>query len=56
MRIRLMLVAVFIGFLALSNAAFATNVLITINKVSQKMTVKVDGEITMFTRIDGARG
>jgi hypothetical protein len=44
MRIRLMLVAVFMGFFALSSAGFATTVQITINKVSQKMTVRVDGE------------
>lgn len=44
MRIRLMLVAIVMGLFALSSAGFATTVLITINKVSQKMTVKVDGE------------
>jgi len=57
MRIRLMLVALFMGFLALSNAAFATNVLITINKVSQKMTVKVDGETEYVWPVStGVRG
>jgi hypothetical protein len=57
MRIRLMLVAIVMGFLALSNAAFATNVLITINKVSQKMTVKVDGETEYVWPVStGARG
>ena len=57
MRIRLMPVAVFMGFLALSSAAFATNVLITINKVSQKMTVKVDGETEYVWPVStGARG
>ena len=57
MRIRLMLVTVFMGFLALSNTAFATNVLITINKVSQKMTVKVDGETEYVWPVStGARG
>ena len=44
MRIRLMLAAIVLSFFALSSAGFATSVLITINKVSQKMTVKVDGE------------
>ena len=57
MRIRLMLVAIVMGFLALTNAAFATNVLITINKVSQKMTVKVDGETEYVWPVStGARG
>jgi hypothetical protein len=57
MRIRLMLVAIVMGFLALSNAAFATNVLITINKVSQKMTVKVDGETEYVWPVStGVRG
>jgi len=57
MRIRLMLVALFMGFLALSNAAFATNVLITINKVSQKMTVKVDVETEYVWPVStGVRG
>jgi len=57
MGIRLMLVALFMGFLALSNAAFATNVLITINKVSQKMTVKVDGETEYVWPVStGVRG
>lgn len=44
MRIRLMLAAIVLSFFALSSAGFATTVLITINKVSQKMTVVVDGE------------
>jgi hypothetical protein len=44
MRIRLMLAALVMGLFALSGAAFATTVQITISKVSQKMTVKVDGE------------
>ena len=44
MRIRLMLAAIVLGFFALSSAGFATTVLITVNKVSQKMTVVVDGE------------
>jgi hypothetical protein len=57
MRIRLMLVAIVMGFLALSSTAFATNVLITINKVSQKMTVKVDGETEYVWPVStGARG
>lgn len=57
MRIRLMLVAVFMGFLALSSAGFATTVQITINKVSQKMTVRVDGETEYVWPVStGARG
>ena len=57
MRIQLMLVAIVMGLLALSNAAFATNVLITINKVSQKMTVKVDGETEYVWPVStGVRG
>jgi L,D-transpeptidase catalytic domain len=42
-RARLALVAVVIGLFATSGVAHSTNVLITVNKVSQKMTVKVDG-------------
>ena len=57
MRVRLMLVAIVMGLFALSGAAFATNVLITINKVSQKMTVKVDGETEYVWPVStGARG
>ena len=57
MRIRLMLVAIVMGWFALSGAAFASNVLITINKVSQKMTVKVDGETEYVWPVStGARG
>lgn len=57
MRIRLMLVAMVMGLMALPGAAFATNVLITINKVSQKMTVKVDGETEYVWPVStGARG
>lgn len=44
MRIRLMLAAIILGLFALSSAGFATTVQITINKISQKMTVRVDGE------------
>ena len=57
MRIRLMLVAMVMGLMALSSAAFATSVLITVNKVSQKMTVKVDGETQYVWPVStGARG
>ena len=57
MRIRLMLVAIVMGLMALSSAAFATNVMITVNKVSQKMTVKVDGETEYVWPVStGARG
>jgi hypothetical protein len=57
MRTRLMLAAIVLGFFALSNSAFATNVLITINKVSQKMTVEVDGETEYVWPVStGARG
>jgi L,D-transpeptidase catalytic domain len=42
-RVRLALVALVIGLFALSGVANATKVLITVNKVSQKMTVKIDG-------------
>ena len=44
LRARLALVAVIIGLFATSGVAHATKVLITVNKVSQKMTVKVDGD------------
>jgi L,D-transpeptidase catalytic domain len=44
LRARLAFVALLVGLLAMSGVAHATKVLITINKVSQKMTVKVDGE------------
>ena len=43
-RARLLLVTLIMGLVAMSGVANATKVLITINKVSQKMTVKVDGE------------
>ena len=57
MRIRLMLAAIVLSFFALSSAGFATSVLITINKVSQKMTVKVDGETEYVWPVStGARG
>jgi hypothetical protein len=57
MRIRVMLVAIFMGLFALSGAAFATTVHITINKVSQKMTVRVDGETEYVWPVStGARG
>ena len=57
MRIRLMLAAIVMGLFALSGAAFATTVHITINKVSQKMTVKVDGETEYVWPVStGARG
>ena len=57
MRIRLMLVAVVMGLMALTSAAFATSVHITINKVSQKMTVRVDGETEYVWPVStGARG
>lgn len=57
MRIRLMLVAIIVGLMGLSSAAFATSVLITINKVSQKMTVKVDGDTEYVWPVStGARG
>ena len=44
MRIRLMLATIVLSLFALSSAGFATAVLITVNKASQKMTVSVDGE------------
>jgi len=57
MRIRLMLVTIVMGLFALSGAVFATTVHITINKVSQKMTVKVDGETEYVWPVStGARG
>ncbi len=57
MRFRLMLAAIVLGFFALSGAALATTVHITINKVSQKMTVKVDGETEYVWPVStGARG
>jgi L,D-transpeptidase catalytic domain len=43
LRARFALVAVLVGLFAMSASANAAKVLITINKVSQKMTVKVDG-------------
>jgi L,D-transpeptidase catalytic domain len=43
LRARFALLAVLVGLVALCPAANATKVLITINKVSQKMTVQVDG-------------
>lgn len=57
MRIRLILAALVMGLFALSGAAFATTVHITINKVSQKMTVKVDGATEYVWPVStGARG
>jgi hypothetical protein len=57
MRIRLMLAAIVLSLFALSSAGFATTVQITINKVSQKMTVKVDGETEYVWPVStGARG
>ena len=57
MRVHLMLAALVMGLFALSGAAFATTVHITINKVSQKMTVKVDGETEYVWPVStGARG
>ena len=57
MRIRLIIAAVVLSFFAMSSAGFATSVLITINKVSQKMTVKVDGETEYVWPVStGARG
>ena len=57
MRIRLMLAAIVLSFFALASNGFATAVLITINKVSQKMTVKVDGETEYVWPVStGARG
>jgi L,D-transpeptidase catalytic domain len=44
LRARLALLAVVVGLVAMSAAANAAKVLITVNKVSQKMTVQVDGE------------
>ncbi len=43
-RFRMAIVAAVFSFLIAPSAAFATKVLITINKVSQKMTVEVDGD------------
>ncbi len=42
-RVRATVLAVLIGLVSMTVAAQATKVLITVNKVSQKMTVKVDG-------------
>lgn len=57
MRIRLFITALVLGFLAFSGSAFATSVLITVNKVSQKMTVKVDGDTEYVWPVStGARG
>jgi lipoprotein-anchoring transpeptidase ErfK/SrfK len=57
MRVRLMLAALVMGLFALSGATLATTVHITINKVSQKMTVKVDGETEYVWPVStGARG
>jgi hypothetical protein len=57
MRIRLTILALVLSFFALSSAGFATTVHITINKVSQKMTVKVDGETEYVWPVStGARG
>lgn len=57
MRIRLFVTALVLGFLAFSSTGFATSVLITINKVSQKMTVKVDGDTEYVWPVStGARG
>ena len=57
MRIRLMLAAIVLSFFALASNGFATAVLITINKVPQKMTVKVDGETEYVWPVStGARG
>jgi hypothetical protein len=42
-RVRIALVALVFGLLAVMGDANATQVLITVNKVSQKMTVKIDG-------------
>ncbi len=43
-RTRLAIVALLMSLFAMSGVAHATKVLISINKVSQKMTVKVDGQ------------
>jgi len=57
MRIRLMLATIVLSLFALSSAGFATTVQITINKISQKMTVKVDGETEYVWPVStGARG
>jgi hypothetical protein len=57
MRIRLLVATVVLGFFAFSSAGFATTVHITINKVSQKMTVKVDGDTEYVWPVStGARG
>ena len=57
MRIRLLIATVVLGFFALSSAGFATTVHITINKVSQKMTVRVDGDTEYVWPVStGARG
>ena len=47
MRLRQLLIALFVSFIGLSamaDLALAAKVEIIINKVSQKMTVKVDGD------------
>ena len=57
MRIRLLIATVVLGFFALSSAGSATTVHITINKVSQKMTVRVDGDTEYVWPVStGARG
>lgn len=57
MRIRLLIATVVLGFFAFSSAGFATTVQITVNKVSQKMTVRVDGETEYVWPVStGARG
>lgn len=57
MRIRLFIAALLFGFLGLSGTGFAQSVLITVNKVSQKMTVKVDGDTEYVWPVStGARG
>ena len=57
MRIRVFIAAIVLGFFAFSSAGFATKVQITINKVSQKMTVRVDGDTEYVWPVStGARG
>jgi hypothetical protein len=57
MRIRIFIAAIVLGLFAFSSAGFATKVQITVNKVSQKMTVRVDGDTEYVWPVStGARG
>jgi L,D-transpeptidase catalytic domain len=57
MRVKMAFLAVLLGLFAISSPALATKVLITVNKVSQKMTVQVDGSTEYVWPVStGARG